>query len=151
MGLGLSIEVSIIFYIVMFIMFLVTVYNMIKIKNIRILNDGLDNNSEEYKKVQKSIWNKVALSFLFISILEFTYCLFNRLTMCMCGHLAIKMLPILNYAIVQSIISIYILNTLDERKYKVSFIVGYMIISIILFIITIMLFRNDLDALHGVI
>ena len=69
----------------------------------------------------------------------------------MCGYLAIKMLPILNYAIVQSIISIYILNTLDERKYKVSFIVGYMIISIILFIITIMLFRNDLDVLHGVV
>ena len=38
MGLGLSIEVSIIFYIVMFIMFLVTVYNMIKIRNIRLLN-----------------------------------------------------------------------------------------------------------------
>ena len=151
MGLGLSIEVSIIFYIVMFIMFLVTVYNMIKIRNIRLLNNGLNGNSEEYTKNKKSIWNKVALSFLFISILEFTYCLFNRFTMCMCGYLAIKMLPILNYAIVQSIISIYILNTLDERKYKVSFIVGYMIISIILFIITIALFRNDLDALHGVV
>lgn len=151
MGLGLSIEISIIFCIVMFIMSLVTIYNMFKIKNIRLLNNELDKNSEEYKKHQRSIWNKIALSFCFISTLEFTYCIFNRLSMCMCGHLAIKMLPILNYAIVQSIISIYILNTLDERNYKVSFIVGYMIISIILFIITIVLFRNDLDALHGLI
>ena len=148
MGLGLSIEVCFILYFIILIMFLITVFNMEKIKEIRTVNEKLDNNSDGYKKNQNIIWRKVFKSFLFISISEFVYCIFNDMSRCVCGFSQIDMLPILNFAVLQSIISIYILKTLKKRNYTIRFLSCYMIISVLLFIITIILFKNDLNALH---
>ena len=150
MGLGVSVEVQLIYYYIAAVMFIITIFNMLKINKLIKINKDLDKESDDYKINIKKIKKVFYISFIFIMIMEGIYCFFATfMSSCNCGHYPVKLFPIITCLILTFVANIFIFRTLKDEDYTASTLVVFVLLPIVIFISTVLLSRNNLDALHS--
>ena len=149
MGLGVSVEVQLIYYYIAAVMFIITIFNMLKINKLIKINKDLDKESDDYKINIKKIKKVFYISFIFIMIMEGIYCILAFNSSCICGHYPVKIFPIKTCLILTFIVNIVIFKKLNDEDYKSSTLIMFVALPIIIFVITVLLSRNDMDALHN--
>lgn len=151
--LAVDIELSIEFIILIGIVFvlpitLIIIKLMSDMRKKEKANQSLDKSSDEYIKNRKKILSKSKIIVSLVIILEILFCIFNQMLTCMCGHHEFKVLPMSIYVIMQIIYYLYYFRKLRDKEYTVQFLNNFIISSFILFLIIVILSKNDMDKLH---
>lgn len=113
-------------------------------------NESLDKLSDAYIKNKNTILKKFKFIVILVIILEVSFYIFNYFLTCMCGHHEFKTLPMLIYIILQIIFNICYFIKLKNKEFTVKNLIDYFIMSFVLFLIIVVLSKNDMDKLHSI-
>lgn len=114
-------------------------------------NESLDKLSDEYIKNKNTILKKFKIIMILSMLFEIIFFIFNFLFLtCMCGHHEFKILPMLIFIISQIIFYICNFKKLKNKEITVKKLIDYFIMSFVLFLIIVVLSKNNMDKLHNI-
>lgn len=114
-------------------------------------NESLDKLSDAYIKNKNTILKKFKIIIILSILFEIIFFIFNYIFLiCMCGHHEFKTLPMLIYIILQIIFNVFYFIKLKNKEFTVKSLIDYFIMSFVLFLIIVVLSKNDMDKLHNI-
>ena len=150
--INISKEFIIIIWIVLFLPITAIIIKMMSdMKKLEKLNEKIEKESEEYQKNKKKILSKFKKILIIFGIIEILFLGFlDIFLICQCGHHNFKILPILIVVIIQFFISLYYLKKIKNKDCSVDTLIKYALASFVLFLIVVILSKNDMDKLHKI-